>query len=185
MASTTTAKARSLNSEFGTNIEKLVPLIKSGSTLDVIKYLKSHNLSSDFLADKFTQVKGEVLVQLLSHHVIDPQVLKDYFVRFPYYVQPRSKRTPCHVLGYYENNWPDIWKPKFIQMYLSDNVRLIGCLDTIISSFRSKRARIYVDTSVGGVKRICHFLWVTEKCPDFILAKVGSSIRRLILTKYL
>lgn len=163
----------------------LEPLI-SGPSSDLITFLKA-NVLDEYSHAMFDPIKGKVLFSIIKKHVVDPQTLKGYFGRLPFYVDPLTGRTACHLVGALPF-WPDVWKSKFIQLYLNENINAIDIRDrkhrSIIDSIESARAKIYVVRSIT-LRRIVHFLWMSMKCPEFIIAKVTPNLRRLLLTKYI
>jgi hypothetical protein len=147
------------------------------------RFLQANNLA-DYISPEFDKERGKLLFFLLKRHVIEPQVLKNYFVRFPYYIDSNGQ-TACHFLGRY-NHWPDVWKPMFIQLYLEDNIKAIDHVDragrTIIECFCGS-IRVYITRNVS-LRKISHYMWMSLKCPGFILSRVSPNIRRLVLMKY-
>jgi hypothetical protein len=164
--------------------EAVTMIINNSSSAEVTRFLKTHNLA-DFPPELNKEnEKGKLLFSLLKRHVIEPQVLKNYFVRLPYYIDPLGQ-TACHFLGRF-NHWPDVWKPMFIQLYLEDNIKAIDHVDragrTIIECFCGS-IRVYIARNVT-LRKISHYMWMSLKCSGFILSRVSPNIRRLVLMKY-
>eukprot|EP00359_Climacostomum_virens_P006799 CAMPEP_0204915314 /NCGR_PEP_ID=MMETSP1397-20131031/13338_1 /ASSEMBLY_ACC=CAM_ASM_000891 /TAXON_ID=49980 /ORGANISM="Climacostomum Climacostomum virens, Strain Stock W-24" /LENGTH=157 /DNA_ID=CAMNT_0052087295 /DNA_START=127 /DNA_END=597 /DNA_ORIENTATION=+ len=150
----------SLKQKFLDELAKLNELIK-GPTSPLIRYLKSNNLS-EFTRAEFTEAKGEALASILKNkHIIDPQTIRDYFTRMPKFIDRQNGKTPCHILGQY-SYWPDVWKPKFVQLYLNDNIDAIDVKDkqnrSIIECFKSSKVQLYIVRSIC-LRKISHYMW--------------------------
>mmetsp|Transcript_3783 Transcript_3783/g.8060 ORF Transcript_3783/g.8060 Transcript_3783/m.8060 type:complete len:166 (+) Transcript_3783:120-617(+) len=160
-------------------------LIESKDSARIADHMKTHSLDKFDLPEHIKE-KGELLIRLMKF-VIDPDILKQYFGRFPSYILPNVGGTPCHLLARYDY-WPDVWKAKFVQRYLEDNIELIDVVDkrgkSIIESFESSRIQLYIVRSIC-LRKVSHYMWMALRCPTFILAKVTPNIRRYVLTYYI